>query len=257
MSLNEIYSNFLFIALLLVSATFLGIPGAIYSLQASSKRAGFNRFPPAICVALDQNEAMDMVHDLLLQADFVGCNWQINDEDSVNSCIRAVLAGTPPGAGQRIVEILIYVFLGNLGLAQTRVEWSFIVNCGTDEDVNLILRKTNLVFEKAFLQKKLIVSQSPGQLAITNSLARQVKLALALVAEAEESESAGPLQAEVEFVSLAEPVPMPVQEPIPSPVPTPMPTPGPLPGTADSAKSCPTCNYHLDAAFSFCLHCGA
>lgn len=226
-------------------------------MQASSKRAGFNRFPPAICVALDQNEAMDMVHDLLLQADFVGCNWQINDEDSVNSCIRAVLAGTPPGAGQRIVEILIYVFLGNLGLAQTRVEWSFIVNCGTDEDVNLILRKTNLVFEKAFLQKKLIVSQSPGQLAITNSLARQVKLALALVAEAEESESAGPLQAEVEFVSLAEPVPMPVQEPIPSPVPTPMPTPGPLPGTADSAKSCPTCNYHLDAAFSFCLHCGA
>ncbi len=249
MSLNEFFPNFVFIGVLIACAAFLTALGAINSVLATNKRAGCSRFPPAISVVCDQSESMEIVHNFLLQEDFGGCNWKITDEDPVKSCIRAVLSGTPPGAAQRTVEILLCVFFGDSGASQTRVEWSFVVNCGIDKDVNSILKKTNLVFEKAFSKRQISTARAVES-AITNSLARQDKLASMLLAAAEKAESPTTV-AEAKVIETPKLETPKLETPkLDRPIEAPS-------APVGDPKKCPTCDYALDAAFSFCLHCGA
>lgn len=223
------------IAALAVSAHFAG---RAISLENSA------RFPDPVEICLEKLEAMALVRNALMFLNLSGVKYKITDDDLVTGCIEATASGILNGVpDDDLVDISMSVVFTTVTDQLTRIERNYIVRSLNDKNAIIVIQQTNNAFDKLFIS---LLNSSPeikkqAEPLKGRSISQpplQSKLSPAQIADVPKSDT---LETTVDFLPAAEAVPLVVQQNL---------------HRESSVKICPSCNYPLDAGFSFCLHCG-
>jgi len=233
---------------------------ALQSAGEAARREKSGRFPAAVEISLGISETMALVRNTLLQKDFAGVRYSIADDNAVSGCTEAIATGVPSdGFSQQAIDISMLMYFTKVTDEVTRIERNFIVRSLIDEDVNRVVLATNAAFAK--IASDLTHSPlSTGRLTESSAATSALPLSQILKDEIVASK-AGP-QTTISPAPASDFVPEAVFLPDPPSLPTsvikPV-TPDSLTSATEedlASNTCSSCNYPLDAGFSFCLHCG-